>query len=124
MPPSYTRLLEYYAPTNSVLEIIAESEAPPLASFEGLHIGSITCLAAPTPRLLVSGGTDNLVRIWTLGQSTTKQQAHECNLKKTLYGHAAPVRNLAVCVSYNILVSGSDDHTCIVWDLTRCKVRL
>ncbi|KAL4641356.1 lysosomal-trafficking regulator-like [Arapaima gigas] len=36
-----------------------------------------------------------------------------------LYGHTAEVRCLFVCKPYSILISASDDGTCIIWDLNR-----
>ena len=40
-------------------------------------------------------------------------------LKGPLYGHIEPVTCLAASGAYNIVVSGSRDRTCIVWDLSR-----
>lgn len=37
-----------------------------------------------------------------------------------LYGHTAEVTGLFVCKPYSILVSVSNDGTCILWDLNRC----
>lgn len=36
-----------------------------------------------------------------------------------LYGHTAEVTGLFVCKPYSILVSMSNDGTCILWDLNR-----
>lgn len=38
---------------------------------------------------------------------------------QALYGHTQAVTCLAASVSYSIFVSGSDDRTCIIWDLNR-----
>lgn len=35
------------------------------------------------------------------------------------YGHYEKINCLAVCESYSFFVSGSDDRTCIIWDLNR-----
>lgn len=40
-----------------------------------------------------------------------------------LYGHTAEVTGLFVCKPYSILVSVSNDGTCILWDLNRCVTR-
>lgn len=40
-----------------------------------------------------------------------------------LYGHTAQVTGLFVCKPYSILVSVSNDGTCILWDLNRCVTR-
>ncbi|OXB55076.1 hypothetical protein ASZ78_012875 [Callipepla squamata] len=39
--------------------------------------------------------------------------------EKALYGHSQAVTCLAASVTYSIIVSGSDDRTCIIWDLNR-----
>eukprot|EP00047_Mylnosiga_fluctuans_P023839 m.147022 g.147022 ORF g.147022 m.147022 type:complete len:3132 (+) comp9701_c0_seq1:40-9435(+) len=122
LPPAWARMLEYSAPSNAVVEVFTEGEAPPLTAFESMHTGLITAMAAPTPRLLITGGTDCLVRVWALVPPTSaKLPTQSCTLKKTLHGHLGAVRHLAACVTYNILVSGGDDQTCIVWDLVRFK---
>ena len=39
--------------------------------------------------------------------------------RRCLYGHSAAISALYVCKAYSVLVSGSHDHTCIIWDLNR-----
>lgn len=43
----------------------------------------------------------------------------ELKLKSHLFGHSESITCLAISPSYNIIVSGSKDMTCIVWDLAR-----
>lgn len=43
----------------------------------------------------------------------------EFRLKSHLYGHSEAITCLTCSPSYNIIVSGSKDATCIVWDLAR-----
>ena len=49
-------------------------------------------MIVPSPRLLVTGGSDNLVRVWTLTQLNARaavgQGGSRLTLKKTLYGHS------------------------------------
>lgn len=40
-------------------------------------------------------------------------------LHEVLYGHHASVTCLAVSTAYNLIISGSEDQTCIVWDLSK-----
>ena len=40
-------------------------------------------------------------------------------LKRPLYGHTEPVTCLAASQAYNVIVSGSRDRTCIIWDMSR-----
>ena len=41
------------------------------------------------------------------------------DLKQPLYGHTEPVTSVAASSAYHIIVSGSRDRTCIIWDLSR-----
>ena len=41
------------------------------------------------------------------------------DLKQPLYGHTEPVTCVAASSAYHIIVSGSRDRTCILWDLSR-----
>lgn len=40
-------------------------------------------------------------------------------IKKHLYGHTEPITCIAASRAYNLIVSGSRDGTCILWDLSR-----
>lgn len=42
-----------------------------------------------------------------------------CILSQALYGHTQAVTCLAASVTFSLLVSGSQDRTCILWDLDR-----
>jgi WD40 repeat protein len=53
-----------------------------------------------------------VVSVWEVAEK-------ELRLKANLYGHSEPITCLASSSSYNIIVSGSKDLTCIVWDLAR-----
>lgn len=41
------------------------------------------------------------------------------DLKQPLYGHTEPVTCVAASSAHHIIVSGSRDRTCIIWDLSR-----
>ena len=43
----------------------------------------------------------------------------DANLSQALYGHNDVVTCLAVSTAYNIIISGSKDQTCLMWDLNR-----
>jgi len=48
------------------------------------------------------------------------QSEMEVESKVHLYGHTGEVTSLFVCKPYSILISVSQDGTCILWDLNRC----
>ena len=41
-----------------------------------------------------------------------------------LYGHTSRINCLCVCRPYSIMVSASEDGTCIIWDLNRLVVEI
>lgn len=59
-----------------------------------------------------------VVNVWKLSDARGRGTV---TLKQPLYGHTAPVLCLAVSSAFNILVSGSVDKTCIIWDLSRLR---
>ena len=58
-----------------------------------------------------------VVNVWEF--SSRSRDKRVLTLKQPLYGHTEPVICLAASSSYNIIVSGSRDRTCILWDLSR-----
>ncbi|XP_061906663.1 WD repeat and FYVE domain-containing protein 3 isoform X3 [Entelurus aequoreus] len=77
--------------------------------------GQILCSICPNPRLLITGGTSTAVCVWEVG--TSKERAKSLALKQALLGHTDAVTCLTASSAYHIVVSGSRDRTCIVWDL-------
>ena len=57
-----------------------------------------------------------VVNVWEFGKGRDKRLLI---LKQPLFGHSEPVTCLAASSGYNIIVSGSRDRTCIMWDLSR-----
>jgi len=74
----------------------------------------ILCCSVANSRTMITGGTNGLVSVWRLKNKLTKIE-----FLQNLYGHSEPITCLAASSSWGILVSGSRDHTCIVWDLNR-----
>ncbi|KAK7930815.1 hypothetical protein WMY93_007210 [Mugilogobius chulae] len=60
-------------------------------------------------------GTSTVVCVWDV--SLTKDKLSHMKLRQPLYGHIDTVTCLAVSEVHNMLVSGSRDFTCILWDL-------
>ncbi|XP_028916530.1 WD repeat- and FYVE domain-containing protein 4 isoform X1 [Ornithorhynchus anatinus] len=77
--------------------------------------GKCLCVVCPTPTTIVTSGTSSVVCVWEL--SIVKDKVKGLHLKQALYGHMQAVTCLAASVTYSLLVSGSSDRTCIIWDL-------
>ncbi|XP_032301308.1 WD repeat- and FYVE domain-containing protein 4 isoform X3 [Coturnix japonica] len=77
--------------------------------------GKCLCAVCPSATTLITSGTSSVVCVWEL--SLVKDKVKRLHLRQALYGHSQAVTCLAVSVTYSIIVSGSDDRTCIIWDL-------
>ncbi|XP_066548903.1 WD repeat- and FYVE domain-containing protein 4 [Amia ocellicauda] len=79
--------------------------------------GGCLCAACPNQTTIVTAGSSTVVCVWDV--SIGKEKLKHFQLKQTLYGHNDAVTCLAVSVPYSVIVSGSLDKTCIIWDLDR-----
>ncbi|XP_067828723.1 WD repeat- and FYVE domain-containing protein 4 [Heptranchias perlo] len=76
--------------------------------------GQCLCAACPTPTTVITGGMSSVVCVWEI--PSNKEKVKSMILKEVLHGHTEAVTCLVVSLSYNVIVSGSRDRTCIVWD--------
>uniref|UniRef100_A0A3P8VAX4 Uncharacterized protein n=1 Tax=Cynoglossus semilaevis TaxID=244447 RepID=A0A3P8VAX4_CYNSE len=80
---------------------------------EGLRgWGTTLCAACPNSTTVITAGTSTVVCVWRV----TVNSADFLSLQP-LYGHTDSVTCLAVSEVHNMVVSGSCDLTCILWDL-------
>ncbi|XP_015271110.1 PREDICTED: WD repeat and FYVE domain-containing protein 3 [Gekko japonicus] len=79
--------------------------------------GQVLCSICPNPKLVITGGTSTVVCVWEMG--TSKEKAKALTLKQALLGHTETVTCLTASLAYHIIVSGSRDRTCIIWDLNK-----
>jgi WD40 repeat protein len=68
--------------------------------------------------LLVTGGTANVVKVWKRSRRQ-KNKIEKFHLHSTLYGHSQPIQTICASQAWSIVISGSLDQTCIIWDLNR-----
>ncbi|XP_057164793.1 WD repeat- and FYVE domain-containing protein 4 isoform X4 [Ursus arctos] len=87
-----------------------------LMTFENLAAwGRCLCTVCPAPTMIITSGDSAVVCVWEL--SIAKGRPRSLHLKQALYGHTQAVTCLAASVAFSLLVSGSQDCTCILWDL-------
>lgn len=86
-----------------------------LMIYELVQDGKITHVLCPTSQYVITAGTNALINVWEIGKGRHKR----LHLKTRLTGHNDTITYLTASQAYRILVSGSDDQTCIVWDLNR-----
>ncbi|CAJ0639828.1 8424_t:CDS:10 [Entrophospora sp. SA101] len=117
VPPNYTHYVEWGYADNS-LRLHQTDTRKLIGLYENLHLETISCACFADGRTFITGGTDAVICIWRLKWLT---KAPEFRFMECLRGHSAKINCVAVSRSYSIIVSGSDDMSCIIWDLNRMK---
>jgi guanine nucleotide-binding protein subunit beta-2-like 1 protein len=83
---------------------------------EDVHTDWVSCVKfSPTSNadtLMVTGGWDKLVKVWTLSS---------CKLKHNLAGHTGVVNTVAISPDGSLCASGGEDGTAMLWDLNEGK---
>jgi hypothetical protein len=105
----------------SVRVVVTETKKT-VGLLQGLHAGLVTAMAMTLDScVLATGGQDGVVRLWDTALSAwwTQQPRVLDRNGDSLTGHRAPVIALALSKSQGIAVSGSDDGTAMMWDLSR-----
>ncbi|CAG8486905.1 4172_t:CDS:10 [Ambispora leptoticha] len=117
VPPNYTHYVEWGYADHS-LRLHQLDTRKMIGLYESLHLETISCARFADARTFITGGTDAVVCIWRFIWHVKDPQFRfmEC-----LRGHSAKINCLATSRSYSVIISGSDDKTCIIWDLNRMK---
>ncbi|XP_040905708.1 WD repeat- and FYVE domain-containing protein 4 isoform X2 [Toxotes jaculatrix] len=77
--------------------------------------GATLCAVCPNPTTVITAGTSAVVCVWDVAVS--KDKLTHMKLRQPLYGHTDSVTCLAVSDVHSMIVSGSRDLTCILWDM-------
>lgn len=77
--------------------------------------GEPVCAACPNNSTIITAGTSTVVCVWDVFIS--KDKLKHMRLKQTLYGHTDTVTCLVASEAHSMIISGSLDQTCILWDL-------
>ncbi|XP_051946182.1 WD repeat- and FYVE domain-containing protein 4-like isoform X2 [Xyrauchen texanus] len=77
--------------------------------------GETVCATCPNSYTIITAGSSTVVCVWDV--SISKDKLKHMTLKQTLYGHTDTVTCLAASEAHSVIVSGSLDETCILWDL-------
>ena len=129
-PPTFRKYLAWGHPDGSVQ--VHTYVATPLhrdvgrivTTHDGLHIGPVTCAVFSNDgQLLVTGGYDAIIGLWSVSKNDKKRKALKgseriLKLKGRLCGHNRPITCVSISTLNGIIVSGSEDCSIIVWDIT------
>uniref|UniRef100_T1KMA3 WD repeat and FYVE domain-containing protein 3 n=1 Tax=Tetranychus urticae TaxID=32264 RepID=T1KMA3_TETUR len=116
IPPTYNRYVAWGFADHSLRIGPYESDRA-LYIFESDFLppnGEILCGTVPNSRLLITANTSSVITVWRF-----KGKNHSLQLLTNLFGHKEAITCLTSSAAYGIIVSGSRDRTCIVWDLNR-----
>ncbi|CAN6462940.1 unnamed protein product [Victoria cruziana] len=117
-PVTYSKYIAWGYPDRS-LRFISYDQDRLLSTHENLHGGSqLRCAGiSHDGNVLVTGGDDGVVSVWRIGKESNRGQCR-LQLKRSLCAHTAKITCLFVSQPYTLIVSGSEDHTVILWDLS------
>jgi len=90
-----------------------------LSTIDSFHDDNIICGEIPkTGSVFVTGGTACVVTVWDRLRFQ-KNKSEQLNLRGFLYGHSDTIQCICVSQEWSVILSGSLDSTCIIWDLNR-----
>lgn len=116
--PAHSSLLVLWGTWDNSL--IVRSTSHDSASLR-LHLHSLNrvtcCECVCSGQVIVSGGSAGVVSFWSI--HNTHQQLAFSGGVTHLRGHEGQITCLAACRPYSIVVTGSVDKTCIIWDTNR-----
>jgi WD40 repeat protein len=115
-PYGCSKYVEWGFSDNSVRLYQTETNKT-LGIFENVHLEAITSVKWADDRTIVTTSRDTVVCVWRIVQG----RSYELKLMKCLRGHRETVHAVAISVAYSIIVSGSEDKSCIIWDLNRLE---
>ncbi|XP_053730843.1 WD repeat- and FYVE domain-containing protein 4 isoform X2 [Synchiropus splendidus] len=81
--------------------------------------GETLCAACPNPTTVVTAGSSTVVCVWDV--AINKDKLTHMKLRQPLYGHTDAVTCLTTSEVHSLIVSGSRDLTCILWDLEELR---
>uniref|UniRef100_A0A8C2YX04 Lysosomal trafficking regulator n=1 Tax=Cyclopterus lumpus TaxID=8103 RepID=A0A8C2YX04_CYCLU len=110
---------------DNILRLKSKQSEPPINFVQCSQLHQVTsCAWVPDGCQLFTGSKCGVITAYSNRFTSTTQSEMEVESKVHLYGHTGEVTSLFVCKPYSILISVSQDGTCILWDLNRlCYVQ-
>uniref|UniRef100_A0A672J8Z1 Lysosomal trafficking regulator n=1 Tax=Salarias fasciatus TaxID=181472 RepID=A0A672J8Z1_SALFA len=110
---------------DNILRLKSKQSEPPINFIQCSQLHQVTsCAWVPDGCQLFTGSKCGVITAYSNRFTSTTSSEMEVESQVHLYGHTGEVTGLFVCKPYSILISVSDDGTCILWDLNRlCYVQ-
>ncbi|KAB2071065.1 hypothetical protein ES319_A08G198000v1 [Gossypium barbadense] len=120
-PRMYAKYVAWGFPDLS-LRFLSFDQDRLLSTHENLHLGNQTQCAgfSHDGHILVTGAEDGLVYVWKISEEHPRA-SNRLMLEKVLCAHRSKITCLHVNQPYMLIVSGSDDCTVIIWDLSSLR---
>ncbi|XP_063290741.1 WD repeat- and FYVE domain-containing protein 4 [Pelobates fuscus] len=75
----------------------------------------------PSPTLVITAMSSSVLCVWHFIAPGSRDGEPVLQLKKILTGHGSAVLCVCASVQYGVLISGSADGSCVIWDLDKLK---
>lgn len=110
---------------DNMLRLKSKQSEPPINFIQCSQLHQVTsCAWVPDSCQLFTGSKCGVITAYSNRFTSTTPSEMEVESQVHLYGHTAEVTSLFVCKPYSVLISVSQDGTCILWDLNRlCYVQ-
>lgn len=110
---------------DNILRLKSKQSEPPTNFIQCSQLHQVTsCAWVPDGCQLFTGSKCGVITAYSNRFTSTTPSEMEVESQVHLYGHTGEVTSLFVCKPYSILISVSEDGTCILWDLNRlCYVQ-
>uniref|UniRef100_A0A3B3QSJ6 Lysosomal trafficking regulator n=1 Tax=Paramormyrops kingsleyae TaxID=1676925 RepID=A0A3B3QSJ6_9TELE len=110
---------------DNMLRLKSKQSEPPVNFIQCSQLHQVTsCAWVPDSCQLFTGSRCGVITAYSNRFTSTTPSEMEVESQMHLFGHTGEVLCLFVCKPYSILISASEDGTCILWDLNRlCHVQ-
>ncbi|KAG7462834.1 hypothetical protein MATL_G00188970 [Megalops atlanticus] len=110
---------------DNMLRLKSKQSEPPINFIQCSQLHQVTsCAWVPDSCQLFTGSKCGVITAYSNRFTSTTPSEMDVESQVHLYGHTAEVTGLFVCKPYSVLISVSQDGTCILWDLNRlCYVQ-
>ncbi|XP_078239262.1 lysosomal-trafficking regulator isoform X4 [Pogona vitticeps] len=110
---------------DNILRLKSKQSEPPVNFIQSSQFHRVTsCAWVPDSCQLFTGSKCGVITAYMNRFTSSTPSEIEMEWQVHLYGHTAEITSLFVCKPYSIMISVSQDGTCIIWDLNRlCYVQ-